>query len=848
LKRICIARLGALALAIAACAPSLFGYAHFLHYTAAGQVLPEKYNLIQLPLKTVTFYVSTDGPTSYDPNDSFPSVVNQIRQAALVWNGVASSDLRVAFGGLYVEGSQDNSPGGDVVFEQLPPGVLAYSGPTTCVDLSSTGPCVSQIPMFGDTYLPILRSTMHMSIDLTQLPGPSFSELYYLVSVHEMGHALGLQHTFTSSAMSTFATRATSLSKPIDVDDVAGISQLYPTLASASQYGSISGTITYSSDNSPVHMASVVAIRAGAPAVSALTLPDGSYEIDGIPPGEYFLYVHPLPPTADIISPLDENGNSVNPTGPFSAAAYPGVMDLRSATAIPVVVGQISSGYNMSVAPIASVPVYDISMYSYPGSTAIHPAYVNDSQSTGVTVASGVGLTDGASATPGLNVQVLGGNASVQQFYTYSDSTGDTYLAVDLAFSNFGANGAQHLVFSTPGYLYILPNAVNCVQNAVPVISSVVPNADGSVTVSGQGFQANTLIYFDALPATILTIDVINGIITLTPPAGASSQTATLTAYNSDGQNSMFLQVNAAPTFSYPAQPATALAIGPSSLPAGAEARVDIIGTNTNFVQGRTAIGFGTHDLVVRNTFVVSPTHVIVDVSIPAGAAQITDEVTALTDFQMVTAPQAFEVQAPQPGLPAAVPILFNDAPLQTGAYPGAILSFYGSNLQAPGNPSPTVTFNGQPATLLYASPYQINLTLPGGLAPGLATLLVNNGSMSSYPVVVTINPPEPVITSLQLSQGPTLATGSIVQAGSTINAFLTGFGTPGETILPSRVQVNLNGANYPVSSVSQVAGSSTFEVTFMIPATLAPAQQIPLVIFLDGLSSVPSSISVTVP
>ena len=67
-----------------------------------------------------------------------------------------------------------------------------------------------------------------------------------------------------------------------------------------------------------------------------------------------------------------------------------------------------------------------------PGSTAIHPAYVNDSQSTGVTVASGVGLTDGASATPGLNVQVLGGNASVQQFYTYSDSTGDTYLALSL--------------------------------------------------------------------------------------------------------------------------------------------------------------------------------------------------------------------------------------------------------------------------------------------------------------------------------------------------------------------------------------------------------------------------------
>ena len=46
------------------------------------------------------------------------------QQAAAAWNSVDSSDLRVAFGGLESPKQVENSPGGDVVFVDLPPGLL----------------------------------------------------------------------------------------------------------------------------------------------------------------------------------------------------------------------------------------------------------------------------------------------------------------------------------------------------------------------------------------------------------------------------------------------------------------------------------------------------------------------------------------------------------------------------------------------------------------------------------------------------------------------------------------------------------------------------------------------------
>ena len=96
-------RLLAMGIAAFALATPVEAYYHYVHYASRNAPFApiyEKFDLTKLPNKTVTFFVSDQGPSIYAANDSFGSVLSQIKQAAAAWNSVTTSDLRVAFGGL----------------------------------------------------------------------------------------------------------------------------------------------------------------------------------------------------------------------------------------------------------------------------------------------------------------------------------------------------------------------------------------------------------------------------------------------------------------------------------------------------------------------------------------------------------------------------------------------------------------------------------------------------------------------------------------------------------------------------------------------------------------------------
>src|SRR5450755_4141610 len=207
-------------------------YVHFPSHSAPFNLMVEKFDLTALPNKTVSVFISDAGPSATYSGDSFQAIVSEIRSAADVWNQVSTSSLRLAYGGLYVSGTVSSTPSIDVEFsDDIPPGLLAYSGPQVKNPVTSA----------PGSFVPIQLSRMLLPRDLSQSGmGPSSAELFFTTVTHEFGHTIGLQHTLTSSVMSTATTSSSSKAAPLGADDIAGISNLYPTTAFAASVGTIS--------------------------------------------------------------------------------------------------------------------------------------------------------------------------------------------------------------------------------------------------------------------------------------------------------------------------------------------------------------------------------------------------------------------------------------------------------------------------------------------------------------------------------------------------------------------------------------------------------------------------------
>lgn len=130
------------------------------------------------------------------------------------------------------------------------------------------------------------------------------------VATHEEGHMLGLDHSGIGHAvMFPYGdTTAAGQQSQLSTDDAVGISYLYPCTAVSgnctgifsAQTGVISGTVSLNSSGG-IFAAHVIAVNVstGDAVVDGLTAPDGTYNLIGVPPGNYYVLALPLAANSD---------------------------------------------------------------------------------------------------------------------------------------------------------------------------------------------------------------------------------------------------------------------------------------------------------------------------------------------------------------------------------------------------------------------------------------------------------------------------------------------------------------------------------------------------------------------
>ena len=119
-------------------------------------------------------------------------------------------------------------------------------------------------------------------------------------ATHEIGHLLGLDHSgLVHTVMFPFGdTSLAGLNRTLSTDDLIGIASLYHANPGPfiSSLGQISGTVSMNA--SGVYAAHLVVIdtATGNAVLDGLTNSDGTYTLQGVPPGQYNLLVLPLAP------------------------------------------------------------------------------------------------------------------------------------------------------------------------------------------------------------------------------------------------------------------------------------------------------------------------------------------------------------------------------------------------------------------------------------------------------------------------------------------------------------------------------------------------------------------------
>jgi uncharacterized protein (TIGR03437 family) len=175
-----------------------------------------------------------------------------------------------------------------------------------------------------------------------------------------------------------------------------------------------------------------------------------------------------------------------------------------------------------------------------------------------------------------------------------------------------------------------------------------------------------------------------------------------------------------------------------------------------------------------------------------------------------------------------------NAATFTSGIAPGGIMAIFGTGLSAPGSAT-TVDMDGTAATVISASPFQINAQVPPGIVPGVHTLRVRsaygaaqqsvNVSAVAPAIFLVGNPPAGAVVNQDFSlNGPA----NPLLRGQVLVVYATGLGAVTKqgqlSVTTAPVTAVVNGQELPVQFAGLAPGYvGLYQVNVQIPAATPP-------------------------
>ncbi len=191
---------------------------------------------------------------------------------------------------------------------------------------------------------------------------------------------------------------------------------------------------------------------------------------------------------------------------------------------------------------------------------------------------------------------------------------------------------------------------------------------------------------------------------------------------------------------------------------------------------------------------------------------------------------------------------ILNAASFTKGISPGGLISIFGTGLSAPASTT-SISIGGQAASVLLATPFQINAQVPPGLTTGTQSMAITNvfGSLSqpltlsaSSPGIFTIGTATDGVSTLGtiFNQNGTMNNATApASRGTTLVIYCTGLGA---TSLKANLQTTTTTVTASISGATPSAVAyagltpgfiGLYQVNFQIPTAIAPGLYLPLVI-----------------